>query len=113
MKNLFLLFILALLPIVASASIQIDGIYYNLVSETKQAEVTKNPNYYSSSVIIPASVTYDGAVYSVTSIGDRAFDSCSGLTSITIPNSVSSIGTSAFSSMYLETSKQPQTMKNT
>ena len=34
---------------------------------------------------------------SVTSIGDRAFNSCTGLTSITIPNSVTSIGDYAFS----------------
>jgi len=35
---------------------------------------------------------------SVTSIGERAFQECSGLTSINIPNSVTSIGRSAFSS---------------
>ena len=35
---------------------------------------------------------------SVTSIGESAFSSCSSLTSITIPNSVTSIGESAFSS---------------
>ena len=33
---------------------------------------------------------------SVTSIGEHAFNNCSGLTSIEIPNSVTSIGTSAF-----------------
>ena len=35
---------------------------------------------------------------SVTSIGDAAFESCSNLTSITIPNSVTTIGYSAFTS---------------
>ena len=34
---------------------------------------------------------------SVTSIGDDAFNGCSGLTAITIPNSVTSIGLNAFS----------------
>jgi hypothetical protein len=33
---------------------------------------------------------------SVTSIGDEAFDDCSGLTSLTIPYSVTSIGNNAF-----------------
>ena len=76
--------------------VEIDGIYYNLVLKAKTAEVTSNPSYYSSDVIIPKTVTYGGKEYSVTSIGGYAFSSCSGLTSVTIPNSVSSIGLGAF-----------------
>ena len=83
---------------------QIDGIYYNLNSENKTAEVThdgaySNSNgagYTQSEVVIPEKVTYDSVEYSVTSIGIYAFYKCSSLTSVTIPNSVTSIGSNAF-----------------
>ncbi len=97
MRRELLLLLVALLSIVANASVEIDGIWYNLIVKARQAEVTKKPSgYYSGEVNIPASFTYDGKEFSVTSIGYRAFYGCSGLTSITIPNSVTSIGESAF-----------------
>ena len=87
-----------LLPLVASAdAVEINGIYYNLVSKIQEAEVTSNPNNYTGSVVIPEKVTYESVEYSVTRIGQSAFSYCYGLTSITIPNSVTSIGGSAFS----------------
>ena len=100
MRKSILLFILMLMPLLANAApVEIKGIYYNLVSKVKTAEVTQNPNgsKYSGSIEIPASVTYNEVKYSVTSIGWYAFKNCSGLTSVTIPNSVTSIGESAFS----------------
>lgn len=97
MKKLLSIFTLMLLPMLASAdAIEIDGIYYNLETEKNQAEVTRNPNKYKGDVVIPESVTYKDAIYSVTSIGEYAFLYCSGLTSITIPGSVISIRREAF-----------------
>ena len=44
-------------------------------------------------VVIPSVVTDSGGVkHKVTSIGDRTFNECHGLTSITIPNGITSIG---------------------
>ena len=86
MKKHLLFLLLMLLPMVAIAdAVEINGIYYNLLTKGKIAEVTSNPNKYSGSVGIPEKVEYEGTEYSVTSIGSFAFDSCSGLTSITIP----------------------------
>ena len=69
--------------------------YYNMAGncliETKSRKLV---NGFENSIIPD-----DG---SVTSIGDAAFSGCQGLTSITIPSSVKSIGMGAFSSSGLE-----------
>ena len=83
-----------------------DGvtIYYTYINNDTELEVIYRGSSYSSysmeytgNVVIPESVTYNGTTYSVTSIGGSAFRDCSSLTSVTIPNSVKSIGSSAFS----------------
>ena len=91
MKKQLLLLVVILLPMVArAASVEIDGIYYELVSKAKQATV-KGAVLTSGNLIIPASVTYEKVEYSVTSIGSEAFKGRS-MTSVTIPNSVTTIG---------------------
>ena len=98
--HLFLLLIANVSAIYASDT-QVDGIWYDFNSSTKTASVTyRGGNYsysneYSGSVIIPETVSYNGTIYSVTSIGESAFRGSS-LTSVTIPNSVTSIGNNAF-----------------
>ena len=75
--------------------VEVDGIYYNLISKVNAAEVTKGDEKYSGSITIPSSIKVNDVEYSVTSIRPGAFSHC-GLTSITIPNSVTSIGDEAF-----------------
>ena len=53
-------------------------------------------NEYTGDVVIPKSVDYGEKTYNVTSIREDAFDSCKGLTSITLPSTLTSIGSSAF-----------------
>ena len=96
MKKL-LLFLFMLVPLVASADpVEIDGIWYNLIPKAKKAEVTSGTIKYTGNVVILENVVYDGVSYSVSSIGNSAFQGCSRLTSIIIPNNVTSIGNNAF-----------------
>ena len=97
----FSLMLLALLlPALATAyDFEVNGIYY--LKNGTNATVThkgSNPSeeFYTVYVTIPSSVTYGGITYSVTSIGEGAFDSFHVLTNINIPNSVTSIGDDAF-----------------
>lgn len=50
---------------------------------------------YSGDVVIPESIIVDGKEYTVTAIGEKAFFS-SDVTSVTIPNTVTTIGDNAF-----------------
>ena len=97
MKHFTSIIILILMPLAAVAdAVEIDGIYYNLIPKAKVAEVTSNPNGYKGVVVIPDTVIYDGVTCNVTSIGNSAFFSCTGLTNVTIPNSVTRIGYGSF-----------------
>ncbi len=48
------------------------------------------------SLTIPSTVSYGGSTYGVTAIGSNAFADCYDLTSVTIPNTITSIGAFAF-----------------
>lgn len=75
-----------------------DGIFYAVGSTTEAtATVVFGDAPYSGEVIIPSTVTHEGTTYRVTSIGEYAFYDCSNLASITLPESLTSIGEHAFS----------------
>lgn len=72
-----------------------DGIRY-MVGGNNTVYVVSGKTKYSGDVIIPEKVTYNGVSYTVTTIFPNAFNNCSDLTSVTIPNSVTYIGDEAF-----------------
>ncbi len=74
-----------------------NEIYYIVTSAEKKTVEVARSDTYSGDITIPSTVTYMGLTYTVESIGDNAFDSCSGLTSVNIPGSVTRIGSYAFS----------------
>ena len=71
-----------------------DGINYVVTSPTTVA--VGNNSGASGNKVIPATVTTSCATYAVTSIVDGAFQNCTGLTEVTIPDSVISISEYAF-----------------
>ena len=102
MKHLFrfsIMLLTLLLPATANAyDFEVDGIYYNYFNVGNTVEVTYSPNSkgYSGDVTIPPVVTFNGSTYSVTAIGEGAFNRCDNLTSVSIPNSVTTIGYRSF-----------------
>ena len=83
---------------VLAVQVEFDGIYYQLHPDKHEAEVIKHPDGYEGDIVIPSTITYpaEGEEWSVTSIGEQAFLGCEEMTSIAIPNSVTSIGGGAF-----------------
>ena len=100
----FVMLVVLMLMTTSSAMAQepkfevIDGFRYLLESDTKTATlVPKTDGKYSGDIIIPEKVKgNDGVEYIVDSLGGNCF-SGSGLTSITIPSSVTSLGEACFS----------------
>ncbi len=75
-----------------------DGLCYNITGSNAVEVTYRSTSYnsYSGEVTIPATVTLAGVTYNVTAVGASAFRNSSGLTSITFPTSVKSIGNYAF-----------------
>ena len=100
----FVMLVVLMLMTTSSAMAQepkfevIDGFRYLLDSGTKTATlVPKTDGKYSGDIIIPEKVKgNDGVEYIVASLGASCFQNCSGLTSITIPSSVTSLGETCF-----------------
>lgn len=78
------------LPI-QSGTCTVDGISYEFYGNLS-ATVVNGATSYSGDVVIPASFEYGGKTYQVTAVGDDAFDNCTGLTSIVLPEGLLRVG---------------------
>ena len=100
-KSMLLMLVLLLSATAAAHDFEMNGIYYNINGNEatitfQGASSSEYSDEYFGSISLPATVTFNGTTYSVTRIGNNAFEGCHGLTSVVIPNSVTSIGNRAF-----------------
>ncbi len=95
-KSLLLSMFLCLFSLVVQAQgiVTIDGIKYFL--KNGEASVMQQETSLSGAVVIPASVTYNGTEYPITSLGNKVFYDCRDLTSVDLPSSITSLGEYCF-----------------
>ena len=73
-----------------------DGIRYNIIDEEKKTVEVAALNNLSGNISIPSIVSHEGQNYTVTAIGNQAFENCNELTSIILSDSLTIIGSEAF-----------------
>ena len=97
--TLFLLAIVACASIFAE-TVNINGLYYSLgtTTATLVKDQSSDQSTYKAytSVDVPASVYYNNYTYPVVTIGTSAFEYCTNLQSVTLPNSITAINQDAF-----------------
>lgn len=104
-QKMLLAFMLSLISAPSYAyDFKVDDFCYEIISaEDKTARIVTpnswydNANYASGAVVIPDRVKYEDNLYTVTEIGANTFRSCA-IISVKIPNTIVSIGNSAFES---------------
>ena len=75
----------------------INDINYRLNDDNRTAEVIRRKGFeYEGNIIIPETTVFNDVTYRVTSIGEHAFDCCSSLTTVVVPDGVMSIEKRAF-----------------
>lgn len=95
MRKTLLTLFFALMTVAGWCNVTVNGINYDLNAYDNHgttdnvAEVVSGS--YTGVVVIPETINYDGVTYTVASIRFSAFANCQGLTSVTIPNTVTLI----------------------
>ncbi|MBP5371828.1 MAG: leucine-rich repeat domain-containing protein [Bacteroidales bacterium] len=116
MKKLITIFLtLFVASSVWAYDFEYEGFYYNLIDggvevTYKWEPYESNEKAYTGDITIPEYVTYSGKKYRVISIGPEAFSNCSGVTSISLPNTIISIGVYAFAGTGITSIKIPSSV---
>ncbi|MBP5341717.1 MAG: leucine-rich repeat domain-containing protein [Bacteroidales bacterium] len=113
-KSLITLLVVACLPFIASAQyFESGGIVYGITSE-QTVEVLSNyylhNTPYSGSIVIPQTVEDGGITYTVTALAESAFESCTTMTSLTLPPTIRSIGSHCFYNCTFTTLQLPDSL---
>ena len=99
MKRLLTLLTTCLLLTATSrgaTTIDVDSLRYSLDADAKTATLTKCLSTSRASVAIPQTVKEGSVTYTVTAIGDYAFDQHKELTSVTFPSTITQMGFCSF-----------------
>lgn len=89
-----------------------NGIKYQTLEAADEVEVARQDYTLSGDIVIPEIVSDGVNNYTVTAIGDYSFSGCNTMTSVVIPNTVTSIGTSAFNSCNLSSVTIPNSVRS-
>ena len=103
MKKYVMLGCAVVLSVMAFAhDFEVDGFYYTRQSANTVNISFKGSNYsssmaYSGDVVVPDQVEFDGVTYTVVGVDDGTFNYCRELTSVVLPNTVTTLGNYVFS----------------
>ena len=92
-----------------------EGLYYKILSETT-VEVTVHPDrtdddgIYAGNITVPETAIFGTAEYDVVGIGDESFDHCESLGSVNISEGVTYIGNSSFNWCSVTSISMPSSM---
>ena len=98
-KSFIVLLVMMIMTTSSAMAEVIDGFRYKLNSETKTAMLLPSTDgSYSGDIVVPEKIRgNDGVDYLIVAFEEKCFCECNGLTSVTIPSSVTSLGNYCFS----------------
>lgn len=95
LKHLLTALLLMVATVAKAYDFEVDGIYYNIVSEATVSVSGKNSSV-AGEVVIPDKVVYNGVTYIIRSIAQNAFSRRTEMTSVIVGDSVKTIAANAF-----------------